>query len=165
MKARPDLKQARDTPPNHNAPLGRLRDAAQDLEKCAFSGAVAANDTKNLTLLDLEAHILERPELLYLVALNDLTPAEQVDRLARKVAGLACNDVAQRMVVQPLFAGSVAEQVTLGQIFDGDDGIRHGDAIQAQIRSAKLFSIALNRRMPNQRKNAVTPMLIAKPGA
>src|SRR5262249_50151230 len=142
MKARPDLKQARDTPPNHNAPLGRLRDAAQNLEKRAFSRAVAANDTDNLTLRDLEAHILERPQLLYLVTLTDLTPAEQVDCLARKVAGFAGDDVAQRMVVQSLFARSVAEQVALGQIFNGDDGIWHGGAIQPQVRSAKLFSIA-----------------------
>src|SRR6516162_673576 len=89
MKSRPNLKQACDAPPQHNLSLCRLRDAAQDLEKCALSGAVASHDTKNLTLLDLEAYILERPELLYLVALNDLAPAEHVDCLARKVAGLA----------------------------------------------------------------------------
>src|SRR5262249_24080299 len=111
MKPRPDLKQACDAPPQHNLSLCRLRDAAQDLEKRALSGTVAANDTNNLTLLDLEAHILERPELLYLVALNDLAPAQHVDRLARKVAGLAPNDVAQRRIaVHPLFAGSVAKQ-------------------------------------------------------
>src|SRR5262249_53771420 len=165
MKSRPNLKQACDAPPQHNLSLCWLRDAAQDLEERALSGAVTANDTKNLTLLDREAHIPERPELFYLIALNDLTPAEHVDCLARKVAGLACDHVAQRMVVPSLFASPVAEQVALGQIFNRDDGIRHGGAIQAQIRSAKLFSIALNRRIPNQRKNAVTPILIAKPGA
>src|SRR5215831_16402048 len=164
MKSRPNLKQACDAPPQHNLSLCRLRDAAQDLEKCALSGAVTANDTKNLTLLDLEAHILERPELLYLIALNDLAPAEHVDRLARKVAGLAPDDVAQRIVVPTPFASSVAEQVALRKIFNGDDGIGHGCAIKAQIRSAKLFSIILNRRMPNQTKKAVTPILMAKPG-
>src|SRR5262249_1484963 len=113
----------------------RLRDAAQDLEKRALSGAIAANDTNNLSLLDLEAHILERPELLYLVALNDLAPAEHVERLPRKVAGLAPYDVAQRRLVPPPFASSVAEQVALRQIFNGYDGIRHGSD---QIRKTLL---------------------------
>src|SRR5262249_50246661 len=161
MKSRPNLKQACDAPPQQNLSLGRLRDAAQDLEKRTLSGAIAANDANNLTLFDFEAHILERPELLYRVALNDLAPSEHVDCLARKVVGLAHNDVAQSMVVLPLFAGSVAEQVALRQIFNDDDGIRHSCAIQAQIRSAKLFSIVLNRRMPNHRKKAVTPILMA----
>jgi hypothetical protein len=94
MKSRPNPKKACDAPPQQNLSLGRLRDTAQDLEKRALSSAVGANDTNNLTLLDLEAHVLERPELLYLVVLNDLAPAEHVDCLARKVAGLASDDVA-----------------------------------------------------------------------
>src|SRR5262245_9904306 len=42
----------------------------------------------------LQAHILEHSELLSLVALNDLASAEHVDCFARKVAGLAPDDVA-----------------------------------------------------------------------
>src|SRR5262245_17887233 len=114
--------------------------------------------------LDLQAHILECPELLYLIALNDLAPAKHIDCLTRKVAGLASDDVAQGMMGSP-YASVVAEQVALRQIFNRDDGILHGCAIQAQIRSAKLFSIILNRRIPNHRKKAVTPILRAKLGA
>jgi hypothetical protein len=82
MKASPDLKQARDTPPNQNATLGRLRDAAQDFEERAFSSTVAANDPNDFTPLYFETDVLERPELLDLIALNDLSPAEHVDCLA-----------------------------------------------------------------------------------
>ena len=44
----------------------------------------------------LEAHVLERPELLDLVALNDLPSAEEISRLAREIARLAADHVAQR---------------------------------------------------------------------
>ena len=122
MKSRPNLKQTCDAPPQYDLSLCRLRDAAQDLEERALSGAVGANDTNNLTLLDLEAHILERPELLYLVAWNGLAPAEHVDCFTRKVAGLPPDDVPQRTAVPTPFATSVAEQVALRQIFNSGDG-------------------------------------------
>jgi len=70
-------------------------DAAEDLEKRALASAVAADDAQYLTVFDLEADILERPELLDLVALND-PPADDVDCLARDVAGPSSDDVAQR---------------------------------------------------------------------
>ena len=67
----------------------------------AFAGAVAADDAHHLALLDLEAHILERPELLDLVALHDLAAMDQVGRFTRKVASLAADHVAQRRVLVP----------------------------------------------------------------
>src|SRR5262249_17165009 len=110
MKPRPDLKQAGDTASNQNPSFCRLRDAAQHLEKRALSGAVAGNDTNNLTFLDVEAHIPERPELLYFVALDDLTPLEYIDRFTREVASFARNDFA-KCIVSPL-TGSVAKQIS-----------------------------------------------------
>ena len=72
-------------PRSRTRPSCRLGDAAQDLEQRALAGTVAADDADDLALLDLEAHILERPELLDLVALNDLAPAQHVGGLARKI--------------------------------------------------------------------------------
>ena len=99
MEAGADLEQARNASPQRDPPLRRLGDAAQNLEQRAFSGAVAADDAENLALLDLEAHILERPEFLDLIPLHHLAPANDIGRLARKVADLASDDVAQRRVL------------------------------------------------------------------
>src|SRR6516164_6966162 len=55
VEAGADLEKACDAPPQHDQSLCRLRDAAQDLEKSALSGAIAANDPKNFTLPNLEA--------------------------------------------------------------------------------------------------------------
>ena len=64
VKAGADLEQARNPALDCDAPLGRLGDAREDLQQCALAGAVAADDADHLAALDLEAHILERPELL-----------------------------------------------------------------------------------------------------
>ena len=99
-------------------PAGRLGDAAQDLEQRALAGAVAADDAEHLALLDLEADILQRPELLDLVALDDLPAAHDVDGLARDIARLAAKHVAQRRVVVALAAlGPMAEEVASSRDF------------------------------------------------
>src|SRR5260370_2901863 len=149
--------------PRQHAPIRRLGDVAQDFEEGALAGSIATNDANDFARFDLEAYVFERPELLDLVALDNLAPLEHVNCLPRKVVSLARDDVAQR-IVSPL-TGSVAKQVPLRQIFYGDDCIRHGCAMRSHRMSAKLFSIFLNRRMQNPRKKAVTPILIAKPGA
>ena len=61
MKAGPDLEQAGDAAAQHDAALGRLGDAAQDLEQRALAGAIAADDADDLALLDLEADVLAAP--------------------------------------------------------------------------------------------------------
>jgi hypothetical protein len=127
MKSRPNLKQACDGPPQQNLSLCRLCDAAQDLQKCALSGAVGPMIPTTSPFLTSKLAFLK-------------LPAKHVGCLARKVAGLAGDDVVQRMVVPAPFASSVAEQIALRQILNGDEVIRHGCAIQVQIRSARLFS-------------------------
>ena len=126
VKAGADLEQAGDAAAQHDPPLGRLGDAAQDLEQRALAGAVAADDAQDLALLDLEADILERPEFLDLVALNDLSSANDVDSFAGDVADLTPNHVAQSRIVRAaLAAGLMAHQVFFGQVFDGDDCVGH----------------------------------------
>jgi hypothetical protein len=58
----------------YHPPSRRFGDAAQDLEQCAFARALAADNSQDLALLDLETDILERPEFLELVALNGCRP-------------------------------------------------------------------------------------------
>src|ERR1700680_424807 len=53
VKPSPDLKQAGDSPAQHNPSLGWLRDAAEDLEQRAFAGAVSSNDANDIAPLDV----------------------------------------------------------------------------------------------------------------
>src|ERR1700756_2476882 len=79
MKSGANLEQAGHTASKRHPPSRWFGDAAEDLEQRAFARAVATDDAQDFALLDLEADILERPEFLDLVALNDLSPANNVD--------------------------------------------------------------------------------------
>ena len=107
-----------------DAARGRLGDAAEDLQQRALARAVAADDADDLALLDLEGDVLQRPELLDLVALDDGAPAGHVPRLARQVAHASREHVAQRGVAFRL-RGVVADEVALAEALDGDDDIGH----------------------------------------
>ena len=115
MEAGADFQQTRDAAAQQDPPSCRLSDAAQDLEQCTFAGAIATDDAKNLALLDLKAHIFERPEFLDLISLHDLPPANDIRRFAREVAELAPDDVAEcRIFVLPPRRESVPNQIPFG---------------------------------------------------
>ena len=97
-------------PRSRHAACGGLGDAAENLEQRALAGSIASDDANHLALLHLEAYILQRPEFLDLVALNDLPAVEQIGCLAREIARLASDDVAQRRVALAL-SGLVTNQV------------------------------------------------------
>src|SRR5262249_19879465 len=157
METGSDLEQTGDAPPQCDTPFVRLGNLAQNLQQGGFSSPIAADDAENLALLDFEAHILQRPEFLDVVALNDLSSAHEVGRFARKVSRLAADDVAQGGIAFAL-ARLMADEVALRKVLDPDRGVGH------QIRSAKLFSIWRKRRNPSHRNSAVTARLRKKPG-
>jgi hypothetical protein len=69
-------------------------------------------------LLDLETDILERPEFLDLVALNDLSSANNVNSFTGNVADLTPNHVAQSRIVRAALAARLmSHQVFFGQGF------------------------------------------------
>src|ERR1700680_5043678 len=112
MKAGPDFEQAGDAATEHPPPLGRFGDAAEDLQERALARAIATDDADDLALLDSEDDILERPELIDLVAREDRAPADDVDSLAREIANFTPNDVAQRRVPgAALTVGLVPHQI------------------------------------------------------
>ena len=102
--------------------------------KVDLAGAVAADDAQHLAALDLEAHVLERPEFLDLVARDDGAAARHVRRLAPSIPRAARDHVAQRDIALAL--GLVADQIFLAQPLDADD-----DVVGHQIKSAKLRSV------------------------
>ena len=114
MKPGADFEQARDAAAQCDPARSRLGDAREDLEQGRFAGAVAADDAEDLALLDLEADILERPEFLDLIALHDLPAAHDIGSLARGVAQMPLQHVAEigeALVHGPL--GTVPDQIAL----------------------------------------------------
>src|SRR5262249_41171246 len=98
MKTGTDFKQASYSTSQNRASAIRLGNPAEDLEQGRFPRPVPSDNAKHLALLDLEAHIPQGPEFLDLVTLDNLPAANEVDRLAPEVAGLASDHVAQRGV-------------------------------------------------------------------
>src|SRR5262249_32845938 len=130
METGSDFEQTRDTAAQEHPPLRRLRDPAEDLQQGALAGAVAADDTEHFAPLDLETHIVERPEYLYLVPLYDLSPAQHVEGLTPKILHSARNDLAKRHIPTAP-SGHMSEEIAFGQIFDGNDGVGHGMMINS----------------------------------
>ena len=80
MKASADLEQAGDAARDRDAPFARLGDARQDLQERRLAGAIAPDDAEHLAALNLEAHVLQRPEFLGRLAAHDGAAARRVDR-------------------------------------------------------------------------------------
>ena len=114
VKAGADFEQARDAALDRDLAFGRLGDAGEDLQQRRFAGAVAADDAEHLAALDLEADILERPELLDRVAGDDGAAARHVGRLAPGVPAHARASTSRKRDVA-LALGLVADQVFLAE--------------------------------------------------
>src|SRR5215472_6896721 len=130
VKAGADFEQARDAAAERDPPGSRFGDTAQNFQKGALAGAVAADDAQNVALLDLEADILERPEFLNLASLEHLPAASGRKRLARKITDLVSDHISQcRIAFIALGAGRMRDKVTFRQVFDSNNGFRHGFSI------------------------------------
>ena len=159
-----NFKQAGNPAAQPHAPAIGLRDAAQDLQQGRLARPVTTDNAQHFAALDLKAHITQGPELLDFIALHDLPAADEVGRLAREIAGLAGDDLAEHRVAFTL-REPVAHPIALGKALGGDGNVGHGvDGRCGQIRSAKVFSVFLNRRMPSHRNKLLTPRLSQRPG-
>jgi hypothetical protein len=77
-------------------------------------------------VVNLEAHIPERPEFLDFITLNDRSPMNNIERLAGESAEFASDDVPEGHVFEVCsLPRSVSNQVAFGQIFNGDGRLRH----------------------------------------
>ena len=156
VKARAHLEQARHAAADLDAPGARLGNPREDLQQRRLAGAIAPDDADHLATLDLEVDILERPELLDLVAHDELAAAHHVAGRAHEVPRPARDHVAQRDVALAL--ALVADQVALAETIGADDDIGH------QIRSANVFSVLRKWRMPSHSITATTARLARNPG-
>src|SRR5450631_3960629 len=117
MKTGTHLEQARNTAAHDCSPPIGLGDATQDFEQGRFPGSVPPDNAEHLAALDLKAHVAQRPELLDLIALDDLPTAYEVETLASKIARLTGDDVTQRCIGLAL-ARLMANEVALREILD-----------------------------------------------
>src|SRR5271155_2083581 len=146
MKAGADLEQARDTAAQGDPPGGRFCDAAQNLQKGALAGSVAADDAENLAFPDLKIDIPKRPEFLDLTSLEKLSTASGPDRHAREITDLLSDHIAQRRI--PLVASAsrlVLDNVTFGQIFGDDNRFRHSHVYRLNVSYTNSTNLRLKR--------------------
>jgi hypothetical protein len=88
VEARPDFEQRAYAPVEFRAPLGRLRDAREYLQERGLARAVAPYDADHLSRIDLEAHVLERPDRRVAAARAPTAqhPQRRAERLGHRVA-------------------------------------------------------------------------------
>ncbi len=97
MEACANFEQARNASLDSDLAVAWLGNSTEDLEQSTLAGTVPADYAEHLAMSDLEAHILECPEFLHLVALHDLPASQEVCRLARKVTCFPRDSIAQRV--------------------------------------------------------------------
>ena len=123
MKAGSDFEQARDAALRWSTrpSLGSVM-RERIFRSVTFAGAVAADDADNFAALDLEADVLERPEILLGMARHDGAAAQQIHRARRaNPRAAAGHHVAQRHIALAL--RGVADHVFLAKAFGADDDI------------------------------------------
>src|SRR6266849_2316389 len=111
MKPRAHLQQAGHAPGDCHLADRRFRNPGQDFEQCGFPGAIAADDSDSIALLDIEADIPERPEFFASRIL-----LARYARLAERPRGTldtACDDIPQRRVA---LRGLMTEDVLLSEM-------------------------------------------------
>ena len=148
MKPRADFQQARDAAKDFDPSGAWLGDAREDFQQRGLARAVAADDADHIALGDVERHLAQGPEILCRIP-GVAPPA------AQKGPCPVCECVAQGVV-----PGLVGEFVALAEVFDGDDGVGHG-----QMMSAKLRSVRRKYQMPVTSRMKVIPSPMSRLGA
>ena len=115
MESGPHFEQAGNAAAYSDAPFGRLRDSAQDLEKGRLSSPVAANDADKFALVDFEIDVAQRPKLL------SSGPSAQRSKPLRWLPHGAVEGVPQAVA----FGRLVPDEIPLGDVLAGNDRITH----------------------------------------
>src|SRR6516225_1517349 len=129
MKPGSYLEQARRSSVQRDASLGWIGDAAENLEQRALASAVAADDTENVPLLNVEIHIAQCPERFHLVTLDDPLTTGGVDQLPCKITRFSRQHFTESRALQQ----AMSDRIALGEFFNCDDGIHPARRIGALI--------------------------------
>src|SRR5580704_12628804 len=116
METRPHLEQTANPTTQPDSPFGRLSYTAEDFEKRALTRPVTANNADDVASSDFKAHILQSPELLHFVTLNDLLPTKQIGCFANEIASFSTDNVS-KCLVPLLLSRFMSNHVALGHVF------------------------------------------------
>jgi len=148
-----DFEKAGHSPADGDHASGWFGDAAEYFQQRGFARAVAPNDADAVALMDVEAHIPQRPE--FFVRRVVFRHGEWMHQFIRDAFCASRDHIAQGRVA---FLPLVAEDVALGQVLDVD-GSCHG-----QITSAKAFSVLRKNITPVMKIMATSPSDSKNPG-
>ena len=139
MKARAHFQQRPDAPVHIGVALGRLGDARENLQQRALARAVAPDDAHDLAVLDLERHVLQRPDFF-------LQPGSAVG-LAAQQAPRALEwrgeGIGQRVAQGAVALLLAADAVQLAQTLNTNGNVAHGD-FGLRIANCELGFIVLD---------------------
>src|ERR1700741_134502 len=116
MESGADFQQRSHTPSNIRPSPGRPRNPRQDPQDRALPGTVAANETENLSLLDLERYVLQSPNVSSIYAIPATVPDDAVAANRKS----ARENVSQRPI-----ALSLPDIVSLAYTRDTNDRTAH----------------------------------------
>jgi len=120
MEARAHLEQGPHPAVDNRSALGRFGNPREDLEQRALPRPVGANQADDLPLLDLEGHILQRPERVrdHFSRAPSEKPGHAVDRAGKGFSDVAgWRRAAQRVLLAESFnLDSDAHQTTSAKV-------------------------------------------------
>src|SRR4029077_19120509 len=110
---------------------------------------VPADDPQHLAALNLEGNVVQRPEFLDLVPLDDLPSARTLRRGAGHASRLPSDGFAERLLSSTA-AHLVADQITLAEVLDlNDDVVWHAEASGAASRETLKRAGEAPRNLPD----------------
>src|SRR5690348_1556030 len=124
MKACANLEKGPDPPMYLRIAGGRLGNSGKDFQQCALACAVRADYPHHLTSLNLQRHILQRPDRLRLARPFPLRPGGTKDR-ARPAEGCE-GGVGQRLAQGRVALLLAPYAVSLGETLYAECNVTHG---------------------------------------
>jgi hypothetical protein len=137
MKPCAHFEQAGDTAFNADPSLSRFGDAAQYLQQGALAGAVPTNDANDIALFYLKGNVFECPELLSSRSANIRVARLRMEELLRPAPGRT-KGIFEAVPQGIPSVALVTDEVSLGQVFDGYDGVGHPRDMRLEMRDGRL---------------------------
>src|SRR5262249_26465706 len=140
VEARADLEQAGDAALEKGTPLGRSRNARQDLQERRLARAVAADDAECLALRHVEGDVAQGP---HEVTASAVCPVVGLGELECGVGTAAHVRPPAREILPQRRAADLPETVSLRKALDADRGLAHrrDQTVSMNVRSMRLKAI------------------------
>jgi hypothetical protein len=116
VETRANLKQGTNAAVDISQSSRGLGHPSKNLEQRAFARAVSAKDSYDISLANLERHVLERPEMSWITVLAGRNPSEET-----------CwrSECARQYVAEAQVGFPFADTIFFAEIFRSDDNVTH----------------------------------------